>query len=37
MPGLESKRRMHEKSVSDISGVPINSPFLTLKRDIIKE
>lgn len=36
MPGLGSKRRMLEKSVSDISGPLKSSPFLTLKRDLLK-
>jgi len=28
---------MQEKSVSDISAAPLNSPFLTLKRDLVVE
>ncbi len=37
MPGLKSNKRMQEKSVSDFSAAPLNSPFLTLKRDLVKE
>ena len=37
MPGLESKRRIEEKSVSDVSAPIQSSPFLTLKKDLIKE
>jgi hypothetical protein len=37
MPGLKSNKRVQEKSVSEVSAFPLNSPFLTLKRDLIKE